>query len=319
MFFFHRAAVRAGAASERGLPPLFRRGLSLSLIILSLAGCASLPGVKNQTPEGDLALLPPGASLYLYADVAGARPILELLSFRGIGGADIPQILDRTDSAAAAFYPEGMERRFLAAARGKYPSFRTGLSFAVNSSWKKRRSSAGGHYWYSTGYKLAAVIGRERALISDTDPLGSSPGTRAPEGFEDLSRGAVLAGWLPGAAARIDSFLAARDIPLQVPVELVLFGIYPSGGGGEGAGYEIILCLETPSESHAQGLAALISMMRLLIADAMEPGDPFKTMMDHFFTLPPVRNGTNLSFRSGPVDATEMALLFNLFSLYSVY
>jgi hypothetical protein len=129
---------------------------------------------------------------------------------------------------------------------------------------------------------------------------------------------------MPGAAEAINAFFAAREIPLQIPAEQVLFGIHrfsqtdEGPSEGEGAEYEITLCLETPSENHVQGLAAIISMMRLFMTGAFEADDPFNIIMS-LFALPPVRNGTDLILHSGPLDAAEIALLFNLFSLYSTY
>ncbi|MDR3140109.1 MAG: hypothetical protein LBT95_10635 [Treponema sp.] len=299
--------------------PVFRRAFLLVCLFPFFVSCASAPGAKDQAPEKDLLFLPPGASVYMHIDVARARPILDLLSIGALRGGDIPEILDRTDSAAAALYPEGSGRRFFVAARGKYPRFRSGLSFAFSSLWKKRRSPAGGSYWYSTGHKMGVSIGAGRAFLSDQDPLAVSPEIQSPGGFGALSRGALLAGWLPGAASQINTFFAARNIPLQIPAEQVLFSIHPSPPeDGEGGKYELTLYLETPSESHAQGLAAIISMMRFFMADALEPGDPLKALTD-LFTRPPLRAGTNLILRSPGWDEREIALLFNMFALYFRY
>jgi hypothetical protein len=254
----------------------------------------------------------------LYIDVAEARPILDLLSFGNLRGGDIPEVLGRTGSAVAAFYPENAGRRFFAVARGDYPRFRSGLSMAFSSLWKKRRSARGGSYWYSAAYNLAVSLSAGRAFLSDQDPLGVSPETQCPGGFEALSRGAVLAGWLSGGAAPVNSFLAVREIPLQIPAEQVLFGIHPlPPEDGAGGTYEVTLRLETPSVSQAQGLMTIISMMRLFMTGAFEPGDPFKIMAD-LFSGQPVREGSNLILRSGPLDAGEIALLFQIFSLYSI-
>jgi hypothetical protein len=283
--------------------------------------CASVPGVKDQVPENDFVFLPPGASVYLYVDVARARPILDLLSVGELQGDDIPEILDRTDSAVAALYPEGAGRRFFVVGRGNYPRFRSGLSFAFSSLWKKRRSPAGGSYWYSAGYKMGVSIGAGRAFLSDQDPLVVFPETQSPGGFEALSRGAALAGWLPGGAVPINAFFAAQDIPLQIPAEQLLFGIHPSPGEdggsdkGEGGTYEVTIRLETPSVSQAQGLMTIISMMRIFMAGAFEPDDPLKIIAG-LFTGQSSRDGPNLLLRSGPLNAGEIALLFRIFSLY---
>jgi hypothetical protein len=254
----------------------------------------------------------------LYIDVAEARPILDLLSFGNLRGGDIPEVLGRTGSAVAAFYPENTGRRFFAAARGDYPRFRSGLSMAFSSLWKKRRSARGGSYWYSAAYNLAVSISAGRALLSDEDPLGVSPETQSPGGFAALSRDALLAGWLPGAASQINALFAAREIPLQIPAEQVLFAIHPSLPEETGGKYALTLCLETPSESHAQGLAAIISMMRFFMADALEPGDPLKAFTG-LFARPPLRAGTSLILQSPLRDEKEVALLFNIFSLYFTY
>jgi hypothetical protein len=312
-----------GGSRKRSGPPVFRRGFFLVFILPLFVSCASVPGARDREPENDFAFLPPGASLYLYADTAGARPILDLLSFGEMSGGAFPAILDRTHSAVAAFYSEGAGRRFFAVGRGDYPRLRSGFSLAFSPAWKKRRSESGGTYWYSAGYKLAVSIGAGRAFLSDGDPLGIFPETQTPENFESLSRGSVLAGWLSGGAAPINAFFAARDIPLQIPAEQVLFAVHPLQGdggteGGEGGTYEIAIRLETPTVSQAQGLVSIISMMRLFMTGAFEPEDPLGIVMG-LFLRQPVRDGPNLILHSGPLDARGIALLFNIFSLYSSY
>jgi hypothetical protein len=121
---------------------------------------------------------------------------------------------------------------------------------------------------------------------------------------------------MPGAAEAINAFFAAREIPLQIPVQQILFSVLPGEKNGEEEKYEILIRLETPSVSHAQGLTTIMTMMRLFMTGAFEPDDPLKVIAD-ILVRPSLREGTNLILRSGPLDKRDLALLFNGFSLYS--
>ncbi|MDR2111077.1 MAG: hypothetical protein LBP32_07195 [Spirochaetaceae bacterium] len=294
----------------------FRAGPLFHAILaaLVLVSCASSPRIRSfyQDREDEFAALAPGARAYFYVDVPGARTLLDRLSFWDLKGAS--QALDMTESAVAAVYTGG-GRRFLAAARGSYPGLRTRLSFALSPAWKKVRSETGLRYWRSAGAGLSVSLDDGRALVSDGDPFVPGPGARGPANLGEFRRGAVLAGWFDETDP-INRFIASLGIPIQIPADRLVFGVYPVGGadGGEKK-YEAALCLETPSESHAGALASLFSMVRLYLSAAEIPAAA-GPIMAALFRDTPARDGSNLLIRTGVMEESEIALLLNMFSLY---
>jgi hypothetical protein len=297
---------RPGGSGEAGkIPAVF-------FAVLVLVSCASSP--RSAAPPGGregFAPLAPGALVYLYIDVPKARPLLDSLPLEGIGPARMQEALDRTESAAAALYPEGAERRFLAAAKGRYPRFRAGLSFAFSPAWKKVRSETGARYWRSDRDRLSVSLSSGRALVSDGDPFARAPGTEIPRGFEEFRRDALLAGWADSAAG-INRFIASLAIPIRIPADRLVFGVYAA----EGRGYEAALRVETPSESHARGLAAIFSMVRMVIANTNLP-EPQGSMAAALFAKAPDQEGSDLIIRTGVMDEGGIALLFTVFTVYS--
>jgi hypothetical protein len=284
------------------------------LLVLTVVSCASGPDLRKVYAgrEGEFALLAEGALAYFYIDVSAARPLLKEISLAGMSGAQAAEVLDRTDSAVIALYPGG-ERRFLAAARGTYPSARAGMSFTFSPDWKRIRSVTGNRYWRSSKNKLSLVLGPDQALVSDGDPFTSPPGAETPGEFEEIRRSALLAGWTDTAEA-VNRFIAAMAIPITIPADRILFGIYAAAQ--EEARYEARLRLQTAAVSQARALASIFGMARLFIAGAEFAG-PEGVIAAALFANPPVQEGSDLIIRTGLLDAEGVALLFNLFSLYS--
>jgi hypothetical protein len=309
--------------------------------VLVLASCASAPRTRPAEEElgGEFAALDPGALVYLVVDVPAARPILDLVSFDGgmLRSGLPPAILDKTGIAAAAVYPPGTGRRFLLAAEGRFPSGRAGFSFAFSPSWKRTSSPVGKKYWRSAREGLSVFLDSRSARVSDGDPFARAGRVIPPDSFGPLRRGAVLAGWIESAAAPINSFLEKLGIPLRIPAERALFGIYavppgeypaepgfdssgsaPSGSGEPPRRYEAVLRIETSSPSQARGLIAMISLLRVFLdtgAD-IDPGSP-AALVIALLSNPPVQEDSSLVLRSSGMDGENIALLFNLFSVYS--
>jgi hypothetical protein len=284
------------------------------IALIGFLSCAS--GPKAQVPyieEADeFAAIAPGGLVYFSIDVPRARPLLEKISLGGLSSVRNREALDRTESAAAAVYPEESGRRFLAAARGRYPDSRIGFSLAFSRDWKKVRSAAGS-YWRSEKHNLSIAVTGSRAYISDGPPLIPPPGTKPPEGLEGLRRNAVLAGWVDDAATPINRFVQSLALPLQIPAERLLFGIYAA----EDAKYDAVLHIATPSNSQARALVSIFSIARFYLSNLdIEPGGP-AALAFIFFANNPVQEGTNLIIRTGTMDEDGIALLLNMFSLYS--
>jgi hypothetical protein len=269
------------------------------LCALTLAACAT-SNTALISPSAGFVPLAPGAQLYLFADAARIQPILGLLPLEGLNPDDAGELLDRTTTVAAAFYPPGAPRRFMLAANGDYPNVRAGLGFFFSPSWKKRNSDTGGSYWYSQQNKISVSLDSTRAFVSDGDPFAPSPGVPIPEDFDAFQKGSVLAFWMDEAGPLLNGSLQA--IPLQLPVAQVLLSLQESN-----AEYTAIIRLETPSVSQAKGLAAALSLARNFM--------PTTGAMGFLFANPPVQEGVYLTLRTPPLDLQDLALLFKMFSL----
>jgi hypothetical protein len=311
--------------------------LFLLLPLLLFFSCATVP--RSPDPfldESGVLPLEPGASAYLLVEVSESRPILDRLEILGTFAGDAGKILDRTRTAAAAFYPEGHERRFQAAAWGKYPGFWWGLALSMSRDWKRRRSKTGGAYHYSPREGLSVALTASRAFAAgagpgpQTDPFAPPPGTAVPEGFAEFRRGAVLALWLKDPAAPASRFFAALGIPLQLPAERILLSVFPASQEGEraaaegGAQYEALIQIQSPAASQARALLSLINLARTMIPEmgaegtaSPEAAGGVAVLAGVLFANPPALDGRNLNLRTRPLDAAQIALLFNTFRVYS--
>ncbi|MDR2246865.1 MAG: hypothetical protein LBE17_09430 [Treponema sp.] len=295
-----------------------------SSFIMLLASCAAVPeSVARFEDAGDaLAFLDPGGLVYLTLDAPQSRPILDRVSLGGITGNQLAQALDMTDTAAAAFYPPEDGRGFLLAARGRYPSSRLRFSLGLSAAWKKKRSGTGGRYWRSEKDGLSVYVDPRYVLISGGDPFPQTGGVAAPDCFGEFSEGAVLAGWVSDAESLMGRFLADMAIPLWIPADLLVFGVYPAGGDAANPGpFFAKLRMELPSPSHAGALMAMLAMARpyfvnpdLPEAGGLPPGLPLASLL---FANAPIQDGSSLILRTDPMDAEKIALLFTAFSVYS--
>jgi hypothetical protein len=293
-----------------------------ALLLLLAASCATRPPAFPPLEDilGDFDLLPPGGAVYCFVDVPAARPILDGLSIEGMHGRDFAEVLDRSSQAAAAFYPPGTERRFMAAARGDYPVSRINAALSLSAGWKKGKSETGPSYWRSAEGGLSLYVNSSRALVSGADPLTKPPGTPRPAGFEEMvfppeGRRAALAGWVEDAAGPLNRFLASLQLPLQIPTEKLFFALYPAA---QPETYEALIRLDTPSASLARGLVILFAITRFEVGNAavLDPGGPLGVLAPLFANMP-VQEEASLSLRSGPLKAGQIALLFETFSVNS--
>jgi hypothetical protein len=258
--------------------------------------------------------------MYLAVDVPRSRPVLDLVSIGPV--KEVAQMLDMTDTAVAAVYPSGENRAFSLAARGRFPSSRLKFSLGLSSSWKKARSETGGRYWRSGAGNLSVYVDSRNVLISSGDPFPQTGGTAMPPRFDEFWEGSALAGWVPDAAAPINRFLAVSGIPLEIPADLCIFGVYPAEAEDAGAEsrtfrYFAEIYLELPSPSHAKALVSMISLIRTFVLNQDAAlGDGF-SLVPFLFANAPVQNDSSLSMSTAVIDAQGIALLFNMFSLYS--
>ncbi|GHV01653.1 hypothetical protein FACS189485_00420 [Spirochaetia bacterium] len=345
-------------------PAPFSAALSAALLagILFLGSCATAPRVPPLGPDSlgiEYLPLDPGAQVYVFADVDAGRPILNRVSLGGIADGQAAGILDRTQYAVLALYPPApsagaeVPRTMQAAAWGKYPGAGAGFYFAFSKDWKKKKSVVGKSYWYSAQNGLAVALNSRQAFVAigegaaagqnnaadsknPLDPFAASPGTPSPEGFTEFRRGAALTLWLENPSAILNRFLDGMNLPLQIPAEELLIGLYPAPSAEFAAklsagkqtsenglaNYEAILRIKTPSVSQARALVTIFSMARLFAANAAGAGGiaapSMAALAPILFANPPEQDGAFLNIRTALIDESEIALLFSLFSVYSI-
>jgi hypothetical protein len=286
----------------------------ITACLVFLFSCATSPKqpetfaqMEQMGEAGEFAFLPPGAAAYLWADVKEGRPLLDALSFGGFNAKDAAQVLDRTDTAAAAFFSG--PPRFFFACRGSYPNLRAGISMSFSSAWTKVKSPEGGRYWHSPAYGLGLVLGSTLALASGGDPLISQkllPG-EIPAGFSAFRASLPVAGWVPKPQEPLNKFLASLGIPLQIPAEEFFFGA--AGTRDEGK-WELVFRIGAQSPNQARALISLFSLARLAVAR----GGNIPEAVRPLFANLPVQDGGALMLRSAPMNEKQAAALFDLIS-----
>ena len=315
------------------VPPCLREiFLLLFLVTVFFISCATQPKAGPSSVNGvpDFSILPSGAEIYLWADVGNAKPLLEALSFEGMSGKDASRILDLTDTAIAAFYPENSSRRFFLAGWGKYPNLRAGTSMSFSRDWKRVKSDTGNRYWYSQKNKLGVALGPKVAFASDGDPFApGSSADPAPQGFEEFRRSCVLSGWFCNPSAAIDGFISNLGVPIQIPAEDLFFGAERAplnetaqGGNSRNTPWDLVLKIRTPSARDARSLLALFSFARIFIprSTGAEEGTAMEPMQVAalFFANAPEQEEEFLIIRMKSLSESRIALLFNMFSVYSI-
>ena len=304
------------------------RAFLFFIIALLAASCATAPKVSfsPEQENRELSILPSGARIYLWVDAEKGRPLLDSLSSLYLNGERIPEILDRTQSAAAAIFPDQSgERRFFLAASGSYPRSAASFSFAFSKVWKRLKSVTGSSYWHSEKDNISLALGSKLALVSNTDPYEKFSPEIMPDGFPLFSRGREFAGWINDPSDFLDNFLLSLGIPLHVPAEDFFFGAVNVGSGGNtAAGWELVFNIATSSPAQARSLVTLFSMARLFITRGPPPEfeegaasiSPQEAAMLLFANAPEL-DGNALILRTNPLDGDRIALLFSLFSVYS--
>jgi len=308
--------------------------LSALCLLIIISSCATTPkldsgSAPNAGPEAglpDFSFFPPGARLYLRADIGQAKPLLEALSFEGVSSKDASQIMERTNTAMAVLYPESEARRFFLAGWGNYPHLRAGFSMSLNRDWKRVKSETGNRYWYSARNNLGIALGPALAYVTDGDPFTPGQGVDpCPPGFEEFQRPCALAGWLNNPMEAIDRFISTMGIPLQIPAEEFFFGavrLTEEAGRPADRNWELIFKAKTPGATQARSLITLFALARMFMpaspqidfsGDSISPQEAASLL----FANPPEQDGASIIFRAGPLDEKGIALLFNLFSVYS--
>ena len=135
---------------------------------------------------------------------------------------------------------------------------------------------------------------------------------------------------MPDSSEFINGFLNTMGIPLQIPAEDLFFGAVRlpetvDAHTREGL-WELVFKIKTPSESNARALLTLFSVARLFF----QRGGGAQTGFDEeitslspqeaaalLFANIPEQDGEFLILRVSSLDENRIALLFEMFSVYS--
>jgi len=269
-------------------------------LLLLLLSCKSAPEIVL---EKDTLPLGTGASVYIFANVKEARPILNLLPIEELNNRQAKQMLDRTDFAAAAMFPQESGQRFQLAAWGKYPGI-SGLAFTFDKNWKKKRTASGKSFWYSNKLSISMSSRQAFAAISlndvPADPLAA--GAQIPEDFNAFRRNAPLSCWLENPAPVIDKILNEAGLP-GFPVQKLFINIFPAGENYSPGLYEAIIRLQFENASLGFGMAAILRMAGGFAANNI--------IASLFLANPPVHSGRNVDIKTAPLSEEELLFLFN--------
>jgi hypothetical protein len=122
----------------------------------------------------------------------------------------------------------------------------------------------------------------------------------------------------------LSRIIAALGAPVEVPVERLIFAVYPARGPAASAGqtisgsYSAVLRFETANPSRAGALVRLFSLAKgaLAFADLSSRGD-LQSLARAFFAETPLQDGNAMVLRTGILQGRDLALLFNTLSVYS--
>ncbi|MCL2007743.1 MAG: hypothetical protein FWG77_06610 [Treponema sp.] len=293
------------------------------VILIAFASCASAPRVSIPAPGEESLLLPTGGNVYIVADAITGRPLLDLLSPVDLNHPDIASMIDRTDTMAAALYPASSDRNFFLAALGTFPGTSANFSFLFSRGWRRQSSAGSGSYWFSREENIAISLSSNLIRVSNTDPIANFQTERPPPGLAEFGRGMPLIGWMPSPADFLNGFFTFLGIPIQIPAEEFFFSAsqpWPD----EDEYWELLFRIKTPSELHARSILALFTVARLAVFQGMVPSEDFISGISinprEFASLLlanlPERDVDILLLRTNPMTARQMALLFNMFTLY---
>ena len=306
---------------QRKLPAII---LCLCALALLSAACTSTP-VARHPPEDEhikeVYYLPAGGSVYLWADLALARPLVEnLLADRNV--ADAAQVFEFTKAAALALFLEGQrgdgEMDVFLAATGRFPLQRANFALATSRGWEQRKGESGAKYWHSPSSNISITLS-SRLLLASSSSLETPRTITPPEAFGSFSAPLAISGWIPNAASLINSFAESSSLPIQIPATELFFGAARLPQSTAAAGrrtapaieeeWEFVLRIITPSANDARSLASLFAMARLFL---QQDGDT-----DNVITLllanAPEQSGNALTLRTPPIKRSKIPLLFDQF------
>jgi hypothetical protein len=259
----------------------------------------------------------------MYADVARMGALLDTLPIEALRQKEVADMVERTDTAMMAFYPNNEQRSFMLAGAGTYSTFGANMGLFFSSAWKKRRSETGASYWYSEKDRNALSLSPNQVFVSDGDPFAPAPGVVIPEGFAAFRRDAVLALWLNDASAPVNQFLQAFLESLGIRLVLEMLGVSLTLPVGQAMisiqavdeNYSALIRIGTPSVSQTRGLFGMLSLIKRFLptTDSADPDRP-PSLAALLFANDPQEDGLYLTLRTGAFDAQTFAALVSMFA-----
>jgi hypothetical protein len=285
---------------------------------------AQLSGILDKTSFAAAALYPPESGRGIRAVAWGNYP-----SFRAGLAFGMSKEWKRQRSATGKTYWYSAGRR-------------VSLALERNRAFAALDPAAAMSAPAVTGTAAAPTAVREVAAIrgAAAGPYAQEPGIDIPEGFNGFREGAPLALWMENPAGLLDRFLGALRLPIRIPAEQLMAALSalpaaepaakPMAGpdtdpqnsrdSGTGTLYEIRLQIKTPSETSARTFLTLFSTARLFVFRSGGLGEMNQEtlkLINILFARQAEQQGAYIILRSPPLDENDIALLFNLFSVYS--
>jgi hypothetical protein len=283
------------------------------IILFFFLSCQTAPKIPD-IPEGTLPLAK-GASVYVIANAKQARSIIELLPLEELNDKKARQMLEKTDSFAAAMFPQTGVRKMQIAANGSYPGL-SGLAFTFNKSWKKQRIESGGNYWYSADSGLSIAMNSNQAFVVSSidkipvNPVTNASGVTMPEGFYEFSRGYPVSCWLEDTAPLLNRIFNETEMPVRFPVQYVFINLYPADSSDLQNRYEALIRLQFENALQSRGMAAIFNLAAGLMSNDNS------TLASVLFANPAVQNGRSLDIKTKRLTEKDITLLLETFLLY---
>ena len=165
-------------------------------------------------------------------------------------------------------------------------------------------------------------------MVSNIDPLSYFSPLIPPEGFNEFQieyqKEMALSGWINNPQESVNNFLDSMGIPLQIPAEDFYFGASRIIEAAEP--WELIFRIKTASASHARSLVSIFMIASLFVSRGIEmqedniEGEISLSPQDAAMLLlanAPELKGEFITIRTDPLNEAKIALLFQMFSLYS--
>ena len=295
-----------------------------AIAALLLAACStSQAGLISEIDGREYVPLVPGALVYMYADVERLGPLLTILPIEALSQQEVAGMVDRTDSAMMAFYPNDKKRSFMLAGAGSYPTFGANMGLFFSSAWKKHRSETGASYWYSEKSRSALSLSANQVFVSDADPFAPAPGVAIPEGFAAFRRDAVLALWLDDAAAPVNQFLQTFMASLGIGQMLEMIGVSLTLPVGQAMisvqavneNYSALIRIGTPSVSQTKGILGILATIKRFLPRTDGANlDNTLSLAAMLFANDPQEDGLYFTLRTGEFDAQGFGALVRMFT-----